>query len=102
MEKRFFVFLWMFLISFSLAYAAEWDEFDDNNPGGGLEDDSSEDLEIVAESNSNEADDYSNEAYESHYNLNFYYALGAAIIAVGIVLFFAYALLKKPRDRWKS
>jgi len=100
MEGVFFVFLVMVagLSLLSFVYAAEWDDFESNGSEG-LEEDFLGDVE---ENNFNEEGPLEAATSGSAYSLNFYYALGAAVVAVGIVLFFAYALLKKPKDRWKT
>ncbi|MBT3642537.1 hypothetical protein HN604_00010 [archaeon] len=58
-------------------------------------------LWVVSAAEENDSGALFDDSSEGEYNLNFYYALGAAIIAVMIVLFFAYALIKKPKSKWK-
>lgn len=100
MEKR-FILLFVLLFSVSFVFAADgWGDIitDGEEDKAPVEDDDSGDVEAVPivyeERDSLDAD--------TKYTLNFYIAVGVAIVGVLIAAFFIYLFLRSPKDRWKK
>jgi len=100
--------LMIVLAAFSLAFGFvmaqdSWEDFSEGQEDGFV-DNSSSDL-ISPRSDGSEGSDnqgYFNSNLERRFTVNFYMALGVAIIGVAIVFYLAWALLKRPRNRWDS